>query len=181
MVRSNRGRDWWHFPISAPLSKNAVSANIKQSRYFHLTSKFWVIHFCGKRLHIHMFEMGDTALSYKRALIVCHFLQEPSKVKESRLLVIRNADTAFLLGGTYLGLSNGHWHFFLSSKLVFEFDSWAVCVICSQKRSTTSQEQFCSQSKNAVSAFQITYKLLSFTLEDSWEKKLVDDQYSSII
>ena len=38
---------------------------------------------------------------------------------------------------------------------------------------------FSLQSKKAVCAFQITKKLLSFTLEDS-QKKLADDQWSSV-
>ncbi len=52
-------------------SKNAVSANIKHSRYFHQTSNFWSIHYYGKRLYVHMFNAVDTAFSYGRALIVC--------------------------------------------------------------------------------------------------------------
>ncbi len=35
-------------------------------------------------------------------------------------------------------------------------------------------------SKNAVSAFQISSKLLCFTLKDSWRNYIADDQYSSI-
>ncbi len=46
-----------------------------------------------------MVDMVDTAFSYGRTLIVCLFIQEFSKVKESSLHVIWNADTAFLLGG----------------------------------------------------------------------------------
>ncbi len=46
-----------------------------------------------------MFNMVDTAFSCWRALIVCYFLQESSKTKESSLHEIWNADTACLLGG----------------------------------------------------------------------------------
>ncbi len=46
-----------------------------------------------------MFDMVDTAFSYGREMIVCLFLQESLKVKESSLYEIQNADTAFLLGG----------------------------------------------------------------------------------
>ncbi len=73
---------------SAIPSKNAVFmvfANIKHSRQFRLTSKFWSIHYCGKRLYVHMFDMVDTAFSYGRALVGCKFLQESSKVKGSCL------------------------------------------------------------------------------------------------
>ena len=38
---------------SAPPSKNAVSAIITQSRYFHLKSNFTLIHSHAKRLYIH--------------------------------------------------------------------------------------------------------------------------------
>ncbi len=47
--------------------------------------------------------MVDTAFSYRRALIVCYFLQESFKVKENSLHEIWNADTAFLLG-------QAEWH-----------------------------------------------------------------------
>ena len=46
-----------------------------------------------------MVDMVGTAFSYGRALIVCQFLQESSKVKESSFHEIWNADTAFLPGG----------------------------------------------------------------------------------
>ena len=46
-----------------------------------------------------MVDMVDTAFSYGWALIVCLFLQESFKVKESSLREIWNADTALLLGG----------------------------------------------------------------------------------
>ena len=46
-----------------------------------------------------MLNVVDTAFSYERVLIVCYFLQESSNVKESSLHEIRNADTAFFLGG----------------------------------------------------------------------------------
>ncbi len=50
-----------------------------------------------KRLHGHMFDVVDAAFSYWRALIVCYFLLESSKVKESSLYVMWNVHTAFLL------------------------------------------------------------------------------------
>ena len=46
-----------------------------------------------------MFDMVDTAFSYGRGLIVCKFLQDSFKVKESSWHEFRNADTAFILGG----------------------------------------------------------------------------------
>ena len=46
-----------------------------------------------------MFDMVDTVFNHGRALIVCLFLQESIKLKESNLYKIWNADTAFLLGG----------------------------------------------------------------------------------
>ena len=58
-------------------------------------SNFWSIHYCGKRLYVH-YVWYDR---YGRALIVCQFVQESSKVKESSLHRIWNADTAFLLSG----------------------------------------------------------------------------------
>ena len=39
--------------ISAVPSKNAVSANIKHSRYFQYTFNFCSFHYCGKRLYVH--------------------------------------------------------------------------------------------------------------------------------
>ncbi len=51
-----------------------------------------------------MFDMVDTLLSHGRALIVCSFLQESSKIKESRLHEIWTTDTAFLLGGVDLDI-----------------------------------------------------------------------------
>ena len=38
--------------------KNAVSAEIKHSRYFHCASHFWSIHYCGRRLYVHMFHIA---------------------------------------------------------------------------------------------------------------------------
>ena len=51
-------------------SKNAVCANITHNRYFHLISNFRLIHYYGKRLYEHMFDMVDTAFRYWTALIV---------------------------------------------------------------------------------------------------------------
>ena len=56
---------------TAVQSKNAVRANIKHNRYFHLTPNFRPIHCHGKRLYGHMFDMVDSIFSYWRALIVC--------------------------------------------------------------------------------------------------------------
>ncbi len=52
-----------------------------------------------------MFHMVDTSFSYGRVLIVCQFLQESSKVKESSLHKIRSVDTAFLRSGAPFGTS----------------------------------------------------------------------------
>ncbi len=49
-----------------------------------------------------MFTMVDTVLKYWRTLIVCYFLEESSKVKESSLHEIWNVDTAFFLDGAEL-------------------------------------------------------------------------------
>ena len=46
---------------SAVVSKNEVFANIKHSRYFHWTYNFWSIHYCGKKLYVHVFDMVDNA------------------------------------------------------------------------------------------------------------------------
>ncbi len=73
---------------SAPQSKNAVSTNIRYSRYIHLMSNFSSIHFHTKRLYVHMFDTLDTPFSYGIGLIVCSSLQEFSKTKESILIVI---------------------------------------------------------------------------------------------
>ncbi len=49
---------------SAVPSENKVSAIINRSRYFHLTSNCWSIHYYGERLYVHTFGMVDTAFSY---------------------------------------------------------------------------------------------------------------------
>ena len=87
------------YTSSASQSKNAVSRNIKQSRYIHLMSNFSSISFHIERLYVHMFDIVDTPFSYGRGLIVCSSLQEFSKTKESILHMIWNVDTAFLLCG----------------------------------------------------------------------------------
>ncbi len=51
----------------------------------HYMSNLWSIHYCSKRLYVHIFSVVDTALSYGRALIICLFLQESFKVKQSSL------------------------------------------------------------------------------------------------
>ena len=70
-------------------SKNAVCANVKHNRYFHIKHPI-----SGKStpmvkgcLDI-MFDVVVTTFSYWRALIVCQFVWESSKVKESSLYVI---------------------------------------------------------------------------------------------
>ena len=73
---------------SAPQSKNAVCANIKDSSSIHLMSNFWSIHFHAQRLYVHMFDIVDILFSYERVLIICQFLQEFSKAKGSTLCVI---------------------------------------------------------------------------------------------
>ena len=85
--------------ISDPEIKNAVSTNIKHSRYIHLMSNFLSIRFHTKRLYVHMFDIVDTPFRYGRGLIICSSLQKFSKIKESSLCVILNADAAFLLCG----------------------------------------------------------------------------------
>ena len=49
---------------SAMQSKNAVCANIKHNRYFHLTSNFRSIYSHGKRLYGHTFDIVNIAFSY---------------------------------------------------------------------------------------------------------------------
>ncbi len=55
-----------------------------------------------------MFDMVDTAFNYWRAVIVSKFLQESSKVKESSLHEMWNAETAFLLGAAELPQHNAN-------------------------------------------------------------------------
>ena len=50
--------------ICAVQSKNAVSASMKHNRYFHSTTNLRSIHYPGKRLYEHVFDMVDTAFSY---------------------------------------------------------------------------------------------------------------------
>ncbi len=110
---------YWY---SATQSKNAVSINIKLSRYIHLMSNFSSIHFHTKRLYVHMFDIVDTPFSYRRQLIVCSSLQEFSKTKESTMHVIWNVDTAFLLCGAdilYCISSRLCHHLLLGSSCVF--------------------------------------------------------------
>ena len=64
-----------------------------------------------------MFDMEDTAFSYGRALIVCKYLQESFKVKESSLCVIWNADTVFLLTGADIVFNSYHKEFQRESEL----------------------------------------------------------------
>ena len=46
---------------------------------------FISIHSYAKKLYLHMFGTVDTVFSYERELIVCSFLQDFSKGKESNL------------------------------------------------------------------------------------------------
>ncbi len=64
---------------------NLIDTSIKRPTFRTVVKSFMDI----------MFDMVDTAFSYWRALIVCWFLQESSKVKESSLHVIWNAHTVF--------------------------------------------------------------------------------------
>ena len=84
---------------SALQSKNAVCALIKHCRYFHWKYKFTSMHSHAKKLYLHIFETVDTTFGYERELIVCSFLQDFSKGKGSKLELIGNAHTAFLLCG----------------------------------------------------------------------------------
>ncbi len=45
---------------SAPQSKNAVSTNIKHSRYIHLMSNFSSMHFHTQRFYVQMFDIVHT-------------------------------------------------------------------------------------------------------------------------
>ena len=73
---------------SAPQTTNAVSTNIKHSRYIPLMSNFSSIDFRTKRLYLLMFDIVDTPFSYGRELIVYSSLQEFSKTKGSTLHLI---------------------------------------------------------------------------------------------
>ncbi len=85
-----------------PQSKNAVSTNIKHSRYIHLMSNFLSINFHTKRLYIHISDDVDTPFSYGRGLIIRLSFLEFSKTKESTPHMIWSVDTAFLLCGANL-------------------------------------------------------------------------------
>ncbi len=50
------------FYIFALQSKNAVWANMKHSRYFHLTSNFWSIHTHGKKGDVQTFGIVEIPL-----------------------------------------------------------------------------------------------------------------------
>ena len=63
---------------SAPESKNAVCAFIKQSEYFHVTYDSTSIHSHATKLYVHMFDIVDTAL-VNRILISAGFLQGERK------------------------------------------------------------------------------------------------------
>ena len=70
-----------------------------ECRYFYSTSNLRSNHPHGKGLYGQMFDRVHAAIDYWRELIVCLFLQKSSKVKGSRLYVIWNVQTAFLLCG----------------------------------------------------------------------------------
>ena len=60
---------------------------------------FISIHLCAKKLYLHMFDIVDAAFILERELVMCSFLQDLSKGKESTLQLFSNAHTAFLLCG----------------------------------------------------------------------------------
>ena len=60
---------------------------------------FYLIHSHAKKLYLHFFDIVDTAFSCERELIVCSFPQDFFKGKGSRLQLIFNEHTAFLLCG----------------------------------------------------------------------------------
>ena len=70
--------------MAASQSKNAISAKIKHSRYF-LKRQISGHSSTVEKVICIMLGMLDTAFGYVRALIVCKFLQESFKVKESSL------------------------------------------------------------------------------------------------
>ncbi len=114
--------------FSAVRSKKTVCANIKHNRYCHLTSTLMSIHSHGKRLYGHMCDIVDTAFRYWRALIICKFLHESSRVKESSLHVIWNAhiyNAFLLLGGTLVTPTLG---MFVSVVLIIWFKSLETVV-----------------------------------------------------
>ena len=55
---------------SAIPSKNAVSAKIKHCSFKRLISGQFT-KYCGKKLYERMFNVADTAFSYRRAMLVC--------------------------------------------------------------------------------------------------------------
>ncbi len=71
-----------HNYTSAPQSKNAVSTNIKHSRYIHLMQHFWSYDFHGKRLYVQMFAIVDTPFIYGRGLIICSSLRNYPRQKK---------------------------------------------------------------------------------------------------
>ena len=77
------------------LKKHGLCSIISKSVVYKLINSH------GKMLFVHMLDIVDTTFSYGRELIVCLFLQESSKVKESSLYEIWNADTAFLVTCSY--------------------------------------------------------------------------------
>ena len=58
---------------SAPQSKNAVSIDIKHSRYIHLMSNLSSFHFHTKRLYVHVLDIGlvDTPLRMQILGVCC--------------------------------------------------------------------------------------------------------------
>ncbi len=87
--------------VSAPPSKNAVSANIKHSKYFHLTSTF-----CQSTAVVKdwMYNMVGAVFNYMEE----HWSSWVIQCKRCSLHMIWNADTRFLLGGAGLKSSESN-------------------------------------------------------------------------
>ena len=69
----------------------SLNENLPQPYKYNFTS----IQSHAKKLYLHMVNIVDTALSLDKELIICSFLQDISKEKESSLQLICNAQTAF--------------------------------------------------------------------------------------
>ncbi len=79
------------------LSKNTVCANVIYTSF--KCPIIWGESTPMVKGCIDVFDMVDTVFAYSKALIICSYFQESSKIKESSLCVIWNAHTAFLLCG----------------------------------------------------------------------------------
>ncbi len=76
-----------------------------------------------------MFDMVGAAFSYGRELIICLFLRESSKVKESSLHEIWIADTAFSLSGAELHQGDCFPHHQSAGMLLNTLDSKCVALL----------------------------------------------------